>query len=112
MAPQAEIITAAQNFMELFVVDVGERFLSTDGIDPNELASRYDALSLAVAALRHAEPLDPVAWRHAIVEPDGRKNIMLSQSAENPWSHWVEKHLGECVYACTPLYDLGGARAD
>ncbi|MBY5821434.1 hypothetical protein [Rhizobium leguminosarum] len=52
-----------------------------------------------------AERCEPVAWRHTIVEPDGRKNIMLSQSAANPWSHWVGKHLGECVYACTPLYE-------
>ncbi|MGO8211892.1 hypothetical protein ACC782_33970 [Rhizobium ruizarguesonis] len=70
-----------------------------------KLVAQTDYERRILSALSIAEPCEPAAWRHTIVEPDGRENIMLSRSAVNPWSHWVDKHLGECVYTCTPLYE-------
>ncbi|MDI1266812.1 MAG: hypothetical protein PS018_26465 [bacterium] len=65
---------------------------------------------LADAARKGAEAAlarrgqEPVAWRHEIVEPDGTVNSLLSNSSDNPFSHWLEKHRDECTYTVTPLY--------
>lgn len=48
----------------------------------------------------------PVAWLHEITEPDGLHSVMLSQSPENPWSHWLSSHSKQCVYVRKPLFAL------
>jgi hypothetical protein len=56
----------------------------------------------------------PVAYLHRIVEPGQASvsdNTLFSYSAENPWSHWVERHRRECVWTCTPLYSTAPAPA-
>ncbi len=56
------------------------------------------ALSTAVSKT------EAVAWKHEITEPDGQKTVLLSNAAENPWSHWLAAHRIQCEYAITPLY--------
>jgi NTP pyrophosphatase (non-canonical NTP hydrolase) len=61
----------------------------------------YDALAAAGMIVGGGEA---VAWLHKVTEPDGSSHDLFSDSPNNPWSHWVEAHREQCIYAATPLY--------
>lgn len=61
-------------------------------------------------ALLAAPQAEPTAWLHEITEPNRDTSVMLSLSADNPWSHWVEAHRDRCKYKVTPLYADKGPR--
>jgi len=61
------------------------------------------ALSAATASVQPSAA-EPVAWWHKIKEPDKDEATMFSSSPNNPWSHWISKHLESCEYSCMPLF--------
>jgi hypothetical protein len=110
MVPES-FVTAVSEFLADW--EKGDFSLST--------LAALDAQAIVEAKEKWAERLasapargEPVAYRHEMTEPDDKQapRYLYSGSKNNPWSHWMEEHLGKCRYVCTPLYAAPSAVED
>lgn len=109
-----DLIKAAEAFR---VAVIYSRAL--DKVPQDQFIDQLRSLESALNPLNYralpsgAGAAEPVAYRHAVLEPGDRApTVLLSSSQDNPWQDWLVDHLDGCKYTCEPLYALPPVRGD